>query len=176
VVSESHRPEENTALCGDQGRHRAIDLRVGEPAHRKELLPRCRLDVGLDLLPPLDVVLEVPPIDAPRVDDALEQRLEDRDVASDVGLEVEVGHLRAEQQRSGLRRDAEPHEPELPDGIDDDDGPAALADLDELDDEPRVVRRGIGPGDEREVVRSRSSSVMVAVPLPTMRFNATPDA
>ena len=86
-----------------------------------------------------------------RLDDALEQRLEQRDVAADVRLEVEIGDVGAEEQAAPVRGNAEAHEPQLAQRVHDDHLAAALPHRDELGDQPRVVARRVRARDEREV-------------------------
>ena len=73
------------------------------------------------------------------------------DVASDVGLKVEAGDVRAEQQADRVGGDLEPDQAKLFEGIDDDDVSAASADFHQLMHEPGMVGRGVG-ADEKDQV------------------------
>ena len=151
VVGKAHRPEQHAAPGRYERVHGAVHVLALQAGICEKGLPRRRPRVGLDGIPALDVVPHVRAIDAVFFDDPLEERLETRDVRSHVRLKVDVGNIRAEQHRSGSRGDLEAEKAELFHGIDDDHRPAAFLDLDQLHDQPRVIRRRIRARHDRHI-------------------------
>ena len=97
VVRQPHRPEHHSVLCGTDRRDGALDLLGAEAALGEQRVAVRPERVALDRVPALDVAREELDVGAATFEHAAQQQLEHRDVTSDVRLEVDVRHVRAEK-------------------------------------------------------------------------------
>jgi hypothetical protein len=125
--------------------------RMRDTAAPDEVVHVRREGVVADGAPADRVALDVAEVDGVASEHCLQQRLEERDVGADVGLQVEVGDLRPEEHAANVGGDAEAGEAQLADRVHDDHLPAAAAEVHEQRDEPRVVAGRVRAGDQDEV-------------------------
>ena len=109
-----------------------------------------------------------------QLDDPLGDAGQQRQIAADVRLHVQARDLRAEQQAPDVARHAEVDQPRLDDRIDDDHFPAAPPHVHQRRHQPRMIAGRVAADDEDQSACSRSSSSIVAVPLPVTLVSPTP--
>ena len=151
VMGDPHRPAEDGLLRGPVEVGHPLDRLAIDPGPLGEGLPRQGLEVPAKVVVVVGVLRDERLVHRPALDQGPGDRGQECNVAADVGLDVNVGDLRSEEQAADVRRHLEPHEPDLAKGVDHDDLPAPAAVLDDRPHEPRVVGGGVGADHEQQV-------------------------
>ena len=151
VVREPHRPSENPSPRLEEHFGGGLDLGPRDSAGAQEFVPGGPFEVLKGLGPAAREAPDVVLVYAAPLVYSLQQRLEQRHVRADVGLQIEIGDRRTEQHAAPVRRDPEARQTELTQRVDDDDAAAAPPQLHELGDQPGVIARRIRARDQHQV-------------------------